>query len=446
MPELIESSNSYITVALLNGAFKNRTIAHHYGDTADMQSFTFYTILDDNKEKSFVPSTVADCRSEMDVISSNTNPILRQPQNVTVCQNANATFSVAASTECGNIHYQWKKNGLVTGIDSNILTLDNVQLEDNGAQITCDVSNSCGQATTNPVLLTVTPLITQQPQSAALCRGVNVTFTIGAAPGCGTNHYQWKKNGVNIGTDWPALTLHNVQLSDNNSEITCQVSNSCNTEVSKQAILNVTGIILQQPQNVYVQEGGQAVFSVTGASGCGTVHYQWKNNGYNAGTDSPTYMITNIQKPHNGARITCELTNSCDSAVTEPVTLNIVYGLNATAGPNGSVEPNSPNVILGGSQTFTASSSPNYLIEQWYLDGNHVQTGGSTYTIVNVTENHSIYVTFSKPIILTEQFAGFMANWLENDPVYDVAPQPGGDGIINFADFAVLVRNWAENH
>jgi len=33
-------------------------------------------------------------------------------------------------------------------------------------------------------------------------------------------------------------------------------------------------------------------------------------------------------------------------------------------------------------------------------------------------------------------------HWLGNEPAFDIAPAPGGDGIVNMLDFAVLSRNW----
>ncbi|MHC4635461.1 MAG: hypothetical protein ACYSYU_09705, partial [Planctomycetota bacterium] len=70
------------------------------------------------------------------------------------------------------------------------------------------------------------------------------------------------------------------------------------------------------------------------------------------------------------------------------------YTVTASAGANGYVDPNGPvSVDYDGSQLFTASPDTGYEVDTWSVDGNSVQTGGSTYTITNVTSNHTLNVT-----------------------------------------------------
>ncbi|MHC4573544.1 MAG: choice-of-anchor Q domain-containing protein, partial [Planctomycetota bacterium] len=41
-----------------------------------------------------------------------------------------------------------------------------------------------------------------------------------------------------------------------------------------------------------------------------------------------------------------------------------------------------------------------------------------------------------------EDLAELCDNWLEYEPILDIAPEPAGDGIINFLDFAIFARYW----
>jgi predicted outer membrane repeat protein len=41
-----------------------------------------------------------------------------------------------------------------------------------------------------------------------------------------------------------------------------------------------------------------------------------------------------------------------------------------------------------------------------------------------------------------EDLAQICAYWLEYDPLLDIAPEPAGDGVINFLDFAVFANCW----
>ena len=77
------------------------------------------------------------------------------------------------------------------------------------------------------------------------------------------------------------------------------------------------------------------------------------------------------------------------------VLINIRFTITAAAGPNGSISPSGVVVrSIGDSVLFTATRNTGYGVDKWYLDSNVVQTGGNTYTLTNITANHTVYVTF----------------------------------------------------
>ena len=73
-----------------------------------------------------------------------------------------------------------------------------------------------------------------------------------------------------------------------------------------------------------------------------------------------------------------------------------VYTIKATAGIQGSITPSGDvDVLHGGSQTFTIAANRGYAISNVKIDG--VSIGAvKSYTFENVTENHTIEVTFMK--------------------------------------------------
>ena len=73
-----------------------------------------------------------------------------------------------------------------------------------------------------------------------------------------------------------------------------------------------------------------------------------------------------------------------------------VYTIKATAGSHGSITPSGDvDVLHGGSQTFTIAANSGYAISNVKIDG--VSIGAvKSYTFENVTENHTIVVTFMK--------------------------------------------------
>ncbi|MBN2018737.1 MAG: hypothetical protein JW749_00770 [Sedimentisphaerales bacterium] len=88
-----------------------------------------------------------------------------------------------------------------------------------------------------------------------------------------------------------------------------------------------------------------------------------------------------------------DLNVTADITVTANFTID-TFTVTASAGPNGSVAPPSVVVNCGGDQMFTADHDNGYEVDTWYLDGNPVQTGGNTYTLSNITANHTVNVTF----------------------------------------------------
>ena len=113
--------------------------------------------------------------------------------------------------------------------------------------------------------------------------------------------------------------------------------------------------------------------------------------------------------------------NGTGNAFVSKVSMPIV--VNPSAGPNGTITPNTPReVSYNGSITFTAKPFPQYTVYTWYLDGNPVQTGGTTFGIVNVTASHTVHVTFilNRTYTVTPS-AGANGTISPNTPVTNIA-------------------------
>ncbi|MDP5121446.1 MAG: hypothetical protein NWQ46_07625, partial [Spirosomaceae bacterium] len=100
------------------------------------------------------------CESFRTEFTATVNPALvisQQPQNASECEGNSVTFTVSATGE-GTLNYQWKKNGVDVGLNSNTLTISNLQSSDNNAQITCVItSNECDGITSTGATLSVIP-------------------------------------------------------------------------------------------------------------------------------------------------------------------------------------------------------------------------------------------------------------------------------------------------
>jgi hypothetical protein len=136
--------------------------------------------------------------------------------------------------------------------------------------------------------------------------------------------------------------------------------------------------------------------TVTAAATAGYTFVAWTDNGV-AQSTSPNYTFTLAGDLDLVANF---VTNPI---ISNPPTNPVTYTVVSVAAKNGSVNPSGAlTVTNGGSIAFTAIPASSYQVSQWVLNGTVGQTGGSTYTLHNVTTNDAVTVTFSlNPAVTT---------------------------------------------
>ncbi|MSU56813.1 MAG: hypothetical protein EXS35_01275 [Pedosphaera sp.] len=141
--------------------------------------------------------------------------IATQPQSLTVTQNNNATFTVAA-TGTATLGYQWRFNaGNIAGATASSYTRSNAQTNDAG-NYTVVITNSAGGLTSAVATLTVLvpPGISTPPQNQTVSQAANATFTV-TASGSVPLGYQWRFNSASIaGATASSFTRANAQPTD----------------------------------------------------------------------------------------------------------------------------------------------------------------------------------------------------------------------------------------
>ena len=137
-----------------------------------------------------------------------------QPQNQTVSQGNDATFSVTA-TGTPAPAYQWSFNSApVLGATASSFTRTNAQPADAGNYFVI-VTNTAGSVTSSAAKLTVNsgPAILTQPQSQTVSAGQDATFAVTASGPALT--YQWRLEGNPITNAISSnYTRTNVQVAD----------------------------------------------------------------------------------------------------------------------------------------------------------------------------------------------------------------------------------------
>ena len=313
------------------------------------------------------------------------------PTATNVCAGTNVTFTTTPTNGGTTPSYQWKLNG--TNVGTNSATYSNNALT-NGNPVTCVMTSNAAcvtgsPATSNSVAIVVNqpvnPSITIAANANPICPGTNVTFTATPTNGGTTPSYQWKLNGANVGTNSAiysnnALTTGNTISCVMTSNATCLVNTSATSNViTMQVTANPPASVTIATTNTSICAGTNATFTATPING-GTPSYQWKLNGGNVGTNSPTYSNNALT---NGNTVTCIMTSSLSCVTGSPATSNtITMTVNPSVAASVAIAPTATNVCAGTNVTFTATptnggTTPSY---QWKLNGANVGTNSPTYS------------------------------------------------------------------
>lgn len=82
--------------------------------------------------------------------------------------------------------------------------------------------------------------------------------------------------------------------------------------------------ITAQPTNQTAFEGNTATFNITATTSGGVLHYQWKFNGSNVGTDTNSYARSNCVFADNGGIVTCVVTDDNGSTTSSNAYLTVL--------------------------------------------------------------------------------------------------------------------------
>ena len=182
--------------------------------------------------------------------------ISSQPQNQTVVEGQNASFSLAASGQPAPA-IQWQTRMLdatntetgwadIPGATQASYTTPATTLADHQRQFRARISNSAGSLNSAAATLSVSarliaPSITQQPVGAEVIEGASADFTV-AAGGSTPLSYQWFKDGVAlVGANGAAVSIPTGAADAGKTiAITVRVSNGAGQVTSQAASLVVT--------------------------------------------------------------------------------------------------------------------------------------------------------------------------------------------------------------
>ena len=227
-------------------------------------------------------------------------PGLTGPNNTTVIQSNNATFSASAS---GNPvpDLQWRRNGVdISGQTGSSYTVTNAQYPaDDGAVFSLVASNACGMVTNSATLtVIVPPVISVQPVSLVVTSTQSATFSV-TASGVPTPTYQWQFNNIPIS-------------GETNATLTIASATSANIGTYKVVVNNAAGSVTSSNATLIVNSTMSAT-AFSPSNGATGICY-----------DTPL-AVTFSSAPSLGAAGTIKIYNVTNSA-TPVDTINVALG------------------------------------------------------------------------------------------------------------------------
>ncbi len=295
--------------------------------------------------------------------------------------------------------YQWYKNGVaisgatsadwVIGPAAAVTTVPD--------QYTAMVTNAVGSTTSDIAYLTVTavsgtpsPTITTQPVARTVTAGQSASFTV-VATGTGALTYQWSKGGVAIsGATAATYSISSTTSTDAGSysvaviNTVSSVASSPTTSTAVSLTVNpLPPTITTQPTARSVTVGQSTTFSV-GATGTGSLSYQWTKNGSNiTGATSASYTLASVGSADAGS-YGVVIINTVSSVPSSPTT-SAAVGLTVTApaSPTITTQPVARTVTVGQSATFSVVATGSGTLSYQWTKGGVAIAGATaaTYTI-----------------------------------------------------------------
>lgn len=230
------------------------------------------------------------------------------------------------------------------------------------------------------------PTIVITTSNANICSGTQATFTANVTYGGASPLYQWKRNGINVGTNNNTYT----DSFNNNDIVTCTLTSNAacvqpadQTAISNQITVTVSSVTLPTLKIAAdknpVCAGSNVVFTSSVQNAGANPNYQWKLNGNNiTGASDAVYNSSTLK---NNDTIVCVLTQSnatCYVAVTDTVIMNV----NNTVTPFISITADALSVCENTKVTITANAqntgtAPVY---NWKVNGSSIGVSSTVYS------------------------------------------------------------------
>lgn len=363
--------------------------------TGNLTSNTTFNVLATNANCSVQLTQTATVNVEQTPV----NPTLsnKTPNQATVCQSSqvSATFNAGSGGTTDEFRYSLDNGGTWNTYnpgDNLTAGTQTILIQGRRNAAVCTPGTWTTLATWNVELTPVAPVLTKNPNTAAVCDGVNVSASLNTAGsgGSGTSTYEYRtKSGGNWGS-WQIYTLgdnisttglEEVEIrATQNATVCSPAANTYSWTVNPLPTASISGTTPACQSTV-----------LTATTNASNPSYQWKKDGNNVGTNSSTYTATasgNYTVVVTDGVTGCSY-ESAQYAVqidAQPIVYNVTggpfcAGSNIAVNLSGSENGYTYNVKLGTNTVATATGTGNALS----INVNNAAAGTYTVEAVNGT-------------------------------------------------------------
>ena len=329
----------------------------------NQSTFTTSTLANNDQVKVFLSSN-AGCANPTaatsNIVTMSITPsvtpsvtITSVPAN-TFCPNETVTFTANAVNGGPITHYRWISGTINFGVVvqngiSNTYSTNYAPYLD-GILVEITSTAACAtplKAVSNLIALTpataVTPFVSIVTSKNNICPGENVTFTATPANGGTTPSYQWKVNGVNVGTNSNTYSTNTLVNNDQvsvvmTSSLTCVTAPTYNSNVIFMTVRSSVTPSISITGTVAVNAGNATNITSAINNGGTSPGYQWQDstaahNWQNiSGATSPQISYTPAA---SGDKLRCQLSSSANCPSPPVVTSNgLSFTVNLTTAIN----------------------------------------------------------------------------------------------------------------
>ncbi|MBI1319782.1 MAG: hypothetical protein GC168_12670 [Candidatus Hydrogenedens sp.] len=259
------------------------------------------------------------------------------------------TFVAEAAGAAGPVTYQWRKgtetsSSVVGG--SSTFTIPFLTSSSTGTYF-CILSDGVTTRTTPLASLSVTTVpifFAQQPQGGTRFPGGSFTFTAAVQGGVGSGpySYQWQKDGANVGTNSPTLSLTNLTQNDAGNYRVRVTSNGggdlITSSTARLTIRQLNFNLNQQPVSAKKYVGDTHAFTVSVSGGSGNFSYVWQKNGSSLGAPNSATLNLGVIDAMDAGSYTCvitDLSSPSNAVTTDAATLEVKEPVVITEQPVG---------------------------------------------------------------------------------------------------------------